>query len=482
MLCLLNTFTIQSKFEGVPLALLFDWHIKEGAFERLTPPWLRLYITSKKGLIDNGGSVNLKLPIFGDIGIKWIVKHTEYTKYKSFTDVQIKGLFSHWKHHHNFFDFGNNSALEDKIEYDIKIGPLKGFFSRVLDNELKSMFQYRHRITKMDIDSHQRFNNPKIKNILISGSNGFIGSALMPFLTTGGYYASRLLRNKPKLLPVKEYEIAKRIYLHPSETLQSRIDDGGGFDAVINLNGDNIFGLWSKAKKKKIFDSRVKHTRSLCTNLSQMDKPPKVLVSASAIGIYGNSEKNDYKVFDDTGDFRVNNDDNNLEDNDYLSYVCSQWEEATEVAKNAGIRVVNLRTGIVLGSSGGVLKKMIILNKLKTNIVIKHDNWLSWISLDDLLRIILFCMCNDSVSGPVNAVSRNSVQFLQLTNMLEKIWKTKMNIRVSPKMIKSLLGEMSKYTILSDIKSTPGKLIANGFNFVYDDLESALRHTLGKMQ
>lgn len=441
---------------------------------------MQLYVTSKEGSIDNGGVVTLKLPILKNIGINWKVKHTGYVKYKSFTDTQIKGLFSHWEHQHNFFDFGNNSALEDKIEYDAKLGPVKRVFSRIIDENLKSMFQYRHRITKMDIESHQSFKNPKIQKIVISGSNGFIGSALVPFLTTGGYDVSRLLRNKNhKPSPDGGYDIAKRVYLYPPETLKNRVN--GGLDAVINLNGDNIFGLWSKTKKKKIFDSRVRHTRSLCTNLSELDKPPKVLISASAVGIYGNNDKNGDKVFNDTEEFRTNGDYNNLEDQDYLSYVCSEWEEATDVAKNAGIRVVNLRTGIVIGSSGGILKKMIILNRLKTNISFNHDNWLSWISLDDLLRVILFCMCNDGISGPVNAVSPNSAQFQQFAEILEKIWKTKLNIRIPPKMIKTLLGEMSRYTILSDIKSTPGKLISNGFDFVFDDLESALRHTLGKV-
>ncbi|HYP42619.1 MAG TPA: TIGR01777 family oxidoreductase [Candidatus Nitrosocosmicus sp.] len=476
----MSKFTIQSMFERVPIDMLFDWHTKEGAFERLNPPWMQLYITSKKGSIDNGGIVTVKLPFIRGIVVNWKVKHTGYVKNKSFTDTQIKGFFSHWEHQHNFFDFGNNSALEDKIEYDAKLGPLKRVFSRVIDANLKSMFQYRHRITKMDIDTHQSFKNPKIQKILISGSNGFIGSALIPFLTTGGYDVSRLLRNNNhKPVSDGEYDIAKRINLYPSETLQHRVD--GKYDAVINLNGDNIFGLWSKAKKKKIFDSRVKHTRSLCTKLSEMDKPPKVLISASAIGIYGNNDKNGDKVFDDTDEFRIDGDSNNLEEHDYLSYVCSKWEEATDVAKNAGIRVVNLRTGIVLGSSGGILKKMVVLNRLKTNMSFNHDNWLSWISLDDLLRIILFCMCNDNISGPVNAVSRNCVQFTQFMKVLEKIWKTKLNIRIQPQMIKTLLGEMSRYTILSDIKSTPGKLITNGFDFVFDDLESALRHTLGKV-
>ena len=174
----------------------------------------------------------------------------------------------------------------------------------------------------------------------------------------------------------------------------------GKFDAVVNLNGDNIFGLWTKDKRQRIFDSRVKSTQSLCKNLSQMDKPPKVLVSASAIGIYGNDHD---QTFSDTDECRRN-------DGDFLSHVCHKWEEATDMAKSAGIRVVNLRTGIVLGSSGGVLEKLMPLNRLKTNVTINRDNWLSWISLDDLLRVILFCICNDDISGPVNAVSPKQVK------------------------------------------------------------------------
>jgi uncharacterized protein (TIGR01777 family) len=478
----LNKLATKSRFEKVPLALLFDWHIRDGAFERLSPPWLHLCIISRKGSIDNGGIVTVKLPLVGNMGVKLRVKHAEYIKYKSFKEMQIGGLFSHWEHQHHFADFGNGSELEDKVEYDIRWGPITGVVSSVVDDNLRRMFGYRHRITKMDMDTHQRIKNPGIKNILVSGSNGFVGSALVPFLTTGGYEVSRLLRNssssssssKP-LLP-DGYDMAKRVSLHPSETLRNRLN--GNFDAVINLNGENIFGLWSKSKKKKIFDSRIKHTKSLCINLSGLDKPPKVLISASAIGIYGN-DHND-KVFDESDEFGEDGD--NRRDRDFLSYVCSQWEEATEIAKDAGIRVVNLRMGTVLGSSGGVLKKVVALNRLKANLGFGRHNWFSWISMDDLLRIILFCICNDNIAGPVNAVTPNSVQFQQFMGTLGKIWNTKINIQVSPNIVRRLLGELSKYTILSDIKAVPGTLVSNGFNFIFEDLESALRHTLGKTQ
>jgi uncharacterized protein len=135
------------------------------------------------------------------------------------------------------------------------------------------------------------------------------------------------------------------------------LDIDGKFDALINLNGENIFGIRNKGKKQKVFEIRVKFTQILCKMISKMDKPPKVLISAPAIGIYENDNDT---IFSDMNKINRNDNDNS----EFLSYVCTEWEKATDIAKSAGIRVVNLRTGIVLGSSGGILKKLLILNKL----------------------------------------------------------------------------------------------------------------------
>jgi uncharacterized protein len=454
--------------------------MREGAFERLNPPWRPFRIISKKGTIDNGGTVIIKLPLVRNIGIYWYVKHRDYVKDKTFTDIQTKGIFSHWEHQHNFFDYGKKSVLEDNIIYNLPLGPIGNIFSSVVQNNLNSMFQYRHRITKMDLETHQKYKNSQIKNIIISGSRGFIGTALIPFLTTGGYNIARLLRDKDASSTC-DYDIAKKIYLNLSDTPSSSASSSSStsdmddkFDTLINLNGENIFGIWNKSKKQKVFESRVKFTQNLCKKVSEMDKPPKVLISASAIGIYGNDNN---IIFSDTNELN----ENDIDNSDFLSYVCTEWEKATDIAKNAGIRVVNLRTGIVLGSSGGILKKLIPLNKLKTNVRLDRDNWLSWISLDDLLRIILFCICNNDISGAVNAVSPNLIKYSEFIKVLEKIWNTKLNISLPSKIIEKVLGEMSRYTILSNTKATPKKLMLNGFNFILDDLERALRHTLGKV-
>ncbi|HEY6536973.1 MAG TPA: TIGR01777 family oxidoreductase [Candidatus Nitrosocosmicus sp.] len=465
---------IKSDF-NFPLSLLFDWHTNDGAFERLNPPWCPFYIISKKGNVENEGTVKIKLPIIRNIGIKWFVKHSNYIKNKTFSDVQTKGLFSYWEHQHNFYNINNISMLEDIVKYELPFGNLGNIFSKSLQNKLYAIFRYRHRITKMDLDAHQNFKNQLIKNVIISGSHGYIGNSLIPFLTTGGYNVTRVIRNN-NLEKDYKYDIAKSIFLNslttPSnlESSSQSTESDRKFDAAINLNGENIFGIWTKNKKNKIFESRVKHTRIFCKYLVELDVPPRVLISASAIGIYGNDSE---KTFSDTDNIIINK-------NDFFSKLCSEWEQATDIAKSAGIRVVNLRTGIVLGSSGGILKKLTNINKIKINLKLNNNNWLSWIALDDLLRIILFCMTNDSVEGPVNSVTTSLIKYQDFLKVLEKVWNTKLNINLNSSLLEIILGEMSKYTILSDIKASPKKLLLNGFSFNFVDLESAIRHTLGK--
>lgn len=462
----MNNFYLRSEFD-VPVHTLFEWHMREGTFERLNPPWQQLYIISKSDSIDNGGLVKVKLPLLRNLGIVWKLKHSEYIKDNYFKDSQIKGLFSLWEHEHKFFDRGSNSAMEDKVNYDLPLG-ISNVLSTTINNKMRSMFEYRHRITRMDLCTHQKIKNPKFKNIIVSGSSGFIGSALIPFLTSGDYNVTCLRRRKH---PDKYNN--ENIYWNSSDIFTNL---KGNVDAVINLNGESILGIWTRQKKERIYNSRVMITQSLCKKLAGLDNPPKVLISASAIGFYGNDSG---QRFDDDG-IEYNKHDHNHNE-DFFANLCKEWEEATDIAKNAGIRIVNLRIGVVLGSSGGILRKLTIMHKMKSSITINHSGWISWISLDDLLRIILFSICNEKVSGPLNATSPNPVMYLEFMETLNKILKIKLNLNIPSKIVKIAFGEMSKYSILSDIKAIPNKLTSYGFDFIFEDLESALRHTLGKI-
>jgi uncharacterized protein len=182
-----------------------------------------------------------------------------------------------------------------------------------------------------------------------------------------------------------------------------------GSDAIINLSGENIHNLWTSTKKRKILESRLQTTSLLSDTLAKLARPPKVFVSASRITYYGNNNSHLLDEDSPTG-------------TDFLADVCKQWEDACNSAKCAGIRVVNLRIGAVLGRSGGMMNNFVPLFKLglggKWGTGLQH---ISWLSLEDLLKIILFVITDDSISGPVNAVSPNPVTNYEFTKILGRI-------------------------------------------------------------
>jgi uncharacterized protein (TIGR01777 family) len=453
---------------------LFAWHIREGAFERLNPPWHQFKVIERRGNIQNGGTVKIKMKIAGPIHTTWLVKHSDYIEGKQFRDSQIKGLFSSWTHTHLFNSFGNSSSiLDDHIQYSLPGGTLsETIVSPLINKKLSQMFDYRHRLISDDLLVHATANkirgNDRPMTIGITGSSGFIGSSLIPFITTGGHRVIRFIRH-----PVSDgnnFKNVKSIQWNPSSSVSL---NGENIDAVVNLAGENIFGRWTKKKKKRIFDSRVNTTQSLCKLLSSLDKPPKVLVSASATGYYG-----------DRGDEILTEESppSSSSSNDFLSYVCRNWEESTQIAKESGIRVVNLRLGIVLSSSGGMLSKILPIFKLGFGGRIGDGNqYMSWIGLDDLLGLILYSIDDKSISGPVNAVSPNPITNADFTTALGKVLSRPTKFSIPESIIKLPLGEeLANAAILSSTRVIPESLIEMGYKFRFPYLESVLRHTLGK--
>jgi uncharacterized protein (TIGR01777 family) len=302
----------------------------------------------------------------------------------------------------------------------------------------------------------------------ITGSSGFLGSSLIPFLTTGGHRVVRFLRH-----PVGDddnFKNVKSIQWNPSSSSASLNDEN--IDAVVNLAGETIFGRWTRKKKKRIFDSRVNTTKSLCKLLSSLDKPPKVLVSASATGYYG----------DRADEILTEESSPSPSSNDFLSYVCKNWEESTQIAKESGIRVVNVRLGIVLSSSGGMLSKILPLFKLGLGARIGNGNhYTSWIGLDDLLGLILYAIADKSIAGPVNTVSPNPITNHDFVSTLGKVLSRPTIFSIPESIIKLPLGEeLAQAALLSSTRVIPERLIKMGYQFRFPYLESVLRHTLGK--
>jgi uncharacterized protein len=471
-----KSFIRTTHINGISSNDLFAWHIREGAFERLNPPWQQFKVIERKGNIQSNGTVKIKMKIAGPIHTTWLVRHSDYIEGKQFKDSQIKGLFSAWTHTHLFNSLGLSSCiLDDHIEYSLPGGTLSEIItSPLINKKLNQMFGYRHRLTRDDLLVHATANkirgNDGPLTIGITGSSGFLGSSLIPFLTTGGHRVIRFIRHRATDGDKLDLKNVKSIQWNPSSpyTDVSSLNDNKKIDAIVNLAGENIFGRWTKGKKKRIFDSRVNTTKSLCKLLSSLDKPPKVLVSASATGYYGN--RGDEMLAEES-----------RSSFGFLSDVCRNWEEATQIAKESGIRVVNLRLGIVLSSSGGILSKILPIFKLGVGGMIGNGNqYMSWIGLDDLVGIILYAIVDESISGPVNVVSPNPITNADFTETLGKLLSRPTTFSIPESIIKLALGEeLANAAILSSTRVIPKRLIKIGYKFRFPYLESVLRHTLG---
>ncbi|MFL6401441.1 MAG: TIGR01777 family oxidoreductase, partial [Nitrososphaeraceae archaeon] len=421
--------------------------------------------------------------------ITWLVKHSDYIEGRQFRDTQITGVFTSWKHTHLFKQFGLSSCiLEDHIEYSFPGGALSRMItSRLINKKLNQMFDYRHHLTREDLRVHAAVNkirgNDRPMTIAITGSSGFIGSSLIPFLTTGCHRVVRLIRSSSS--PDhndRSLNNVKSIQWNPSSAYAyaSSLDDKENIYAVVNLAGENIFGRWTKEKKKRIFDSRVNTTKSLCKLLSSLDKPSKVLVSASATGYYG--DRGDEILTEESPSSPSSSSPSISPSIDFLSDVCRNWEESTQIAKESGIRVVNMRIGTVLSSSGGILAKILPPFKMGLGGRIGNGNqYMSWIGLDDLLAIILYAIVDKSITGPVNAVSPNPIPNAEFTKTLGKVLSRPAIFSLPNFIIKSVLGEeLANSAILSSSRVMPMRFLKIGYKFRFPYLESVLRHTLGK--
>ena len=294
--------------------------------------------------------------------------------------------------------------------------------------------------------------------ILISGSHGLVGEALIKALETEGHEIYRLVRHAPN--SESEIEWSPDRY----SIAISRIE---GFDAVYHLAGESIAsGRWTDEKKKKIRESRTRGTKLLSDALANLAQPPKTLISASAIGYYG-----------DRGDELLT--ETSPPGKDFLADVCVEWEQATDHAKEKGVRVVNTRFGIILDKEGGALAKMLPPFRMGIGGRIGDGKqWMSWIALDDVIGALQFALTNDGLSGPVNFVAPNPVTNAEFTKGLGRALSRPTFFPIPAFGVRLAFGEMADALLLSSQRVAPERLKANGYQFQHSTLESALRHVL----
>ncbi|MBL7646252.1 MAG: TIGR01777 family oxidoreductase [Candidatus Hydrogenedentes bacterium] len=291
--------------------------------------------------------------------------------------------------------------------------------------------------------------------ILVSGSSGLVGRALCPVLEAEGHTVVRLVRNDTALSD-------NAVYWDPARGVLAG-ESLADIDGVVHLAGESIAsGRWTPARKTRIRESRLQGTRLLCERLAACGPPPAFLIAASAVGYYGN--RGDDVVVETA-----------RQGGGFLAELCAAWEDETRRAANAGMRVVNLRLGMVLSARGGALEKMLPPFRIGLGGPLGNGAmWMSWIHIDDVANAIRFVMHHPELAGPVNTVAPIPVTNRTFTQALGHVLKRPAFMTVPAPVLRLALGEMADELLLSSLRARPQRLEDSGFTFLYPDLDAAL--------
>ena len=451
---------------------LFAWHDRPGALERLLPPWQAVRVLEQHGGIKDGGTVVLSVPV-GPLRRRWVARHCGYEPPRQFQDEQVAGPFARWIHTHQCLPAeegvkggegrpADRSQLLDHVEYDPPLGPAGRWLGgRTVRRQLDRMFLFRHQRTAEDLRRHGRFRGRPPLRVVLSGASGLVGQALKPFLTTGGHQVLTLVRRQANP------QVGEISWDPAAGTLDAAALEA--VDAVVHLSGENIAaGRWTAERKRRFASSRVGSTRLLSEALAGLKRPPRVLVSASAVGIYGNRGEQTLTESSPAGA-------------GFLADLCRDWEAAAAPAARAGVRVVHPRIGAVIAARGGALGKMLRPFQLGLGGVIGSGRqYMSWISLDDLLGVIHEALFNPEITGPVNAVAPEPVTNRQFVKTLGGVLHRPTVLPLPAAAVNLLFGEMGRTVLLEGARVVPAKLQSAGFEFRHPTLESALRAELGR--
>lgn len=295
------------------------------------------------------------------------------------------------------------------------------------------------------------------RRVALTGASGLIGTRLRAALSAGGDQVVPLVRDASR-------DPEARAWQPGAGALDPGVLEGA--DAIVHLAGEPIAGRWTAARKRRILESRVHGTRILCEALARMPRPPSVIVSASAIGYYG--DRGDAWLDEDSGPGRG-----------FLSEVCVAWEAAAEPARAAGTRVAQARLGIVLAREGGALAPLLPLFRLGLGARIgSGSQYMSWIAIDDVVSALRHALDSPELVGPFNAVAPNPVRNAEFTRTLAQVLSRPAFLALPAPLLRAVMGEMAQELLLDSVRVAPQRLEASGFAFRYPDLEPALRALL----
>jgi uncharacterized protein len=425
-----------------PIGTVFAWHERPGAFQRLVPPWQGARLVEEAESLADGRAV-IRLPG----GIRWVAQHRDLDAPHRFVD-DLVSLPLPWHHVHSF---GEEGPVRTRIT-DTVTTPIPASL-------LRAMFTYRHTQLRDDLavqsDLHRL--DPTPHTVAVTGSSGLVGTALCAFLTTAGHRVIRLVRSVA--------------HSDHQRTWNPNNPDPGIFedvDAVVHLAGASIAGRFTEAHKQAIATSRLEPTRRLADAMVRSGGA-RVLLAASAIGYYGR----------DRGDELL--DEGAGSGEGFLAEVVDGWEMSTDPARNAGLRVVTVRTGIVLSATGGILKlvRPVFLAGLGGRIG-DGRQWLSWVDLDDLTDLYARAIIDDRFVGPVNAVAPTPVRNQEFTETLARVLHRPALVPVPKTALAAVVGaEGVREVAGASQRVEPRRLASLGFGFRRPTLDASLRHQLG---
>ncbi|MGO4384451.1 TIGR01777 family oxidoreductase [Specibacter sp. RAF43] len=483
-----------------PRADVFAWFERPGAFVRLTPPFTGSVLQEPSNGIEPGSTAALGMGAPGGVGLwlgavsgtvsgvlperlrglnvmrpqlRWEALHTELTPGRAFTDVMTSGPLTSWTHQHTFTDGPQpgSTVLKDTVSYELPPPTGRHWVLRRFEAELERVFAFRERQLLGDLRfHHQHPGQPR--TVAVTGASGMIGTQLCALLGGGGHRVLRLVRRAPG----REGEI----FWDPSTgTLDAQ--SLAGCDVVINLAGHTIGGRFTAKTRDLIYRSRIPGTQLLAEKLAALasDGVPRTLVSGSAVGYYGASPHR-------AADHHGQRDSRALVEtdpagNDFLAHVCRYWEAACRPAAEAGVRVVNIRTGLVQTPSGGVLQMLLPLYLAGVGGPVGKAQWQSWIGLDDIAGIFAHAALTGSPTGPVNGVAPHPVTAEQYARTLGAVLHRPSAMKVPAAGPRLLLGRQgARELALADQRVSSDKVEASGYEFRHRSLEEALRHVLGR--
>jgi len=372
----------------------FAWHERPGAFERLAPPWRPVRVLERTGGIRDGARVTL------DLGVpagRWRLVHEGYEGGRRFRDRQLAGPFAHYLHTHRFVPSPEGDRLEDELEWSLPGGPLGALADGFVRREFARLFAWRHAVTREDLARAFGAPGPAL-TVGLTGASGFLGRALTAYLTTQGHQVVRFVRGRAAHAGEVAWDPARG---------ELRPEDLAGLDAVVHLSGAGIAERpWTPERRRELVESRVASTELLARVLAAKPGRTRVLVSASAVGWYG-----------DRGDETL--DETSAPGSGFLADLARAWEAAAAPAARGGVRVVHPRIGIVLWPTAGALEPLALPFRLGGGGPLGSGRaWWSWVGLHDLLDMILFAVRHEGLVGPFNAVAPEPVRQGELARTL----------------------------------------------------------------